>query len=220
MRVLAAHVAQQPFRRVAFAVVLLRPVALHNRLRRQREDLALVWMHQHRAQHLMGVRRAAVAMVLLAAVRTMHVRGGEVSGPVHRQQIVPVQTGEPLQPLPPLQPRKHALEHRAQLSRVHRIETRAQRRVARCALNPVQPPQIRPDHLIGPRIAVELQQRRILQPEHRQPRHQVLGEAKSSAGHRVVQLLEAGAHLAQQARRAQSLPQQPLSHDNSPVADE
>ena len=80
---------------------------------------------------------------------------------------------------------------------VLQVETLTQRRVARGALDAVQTPQIVPDPLVGPRIAVELKQRRILQSEHRQPRHQAFGQAKPSASYRVVQLLEAGPHLAQ-----------------------
>ena len=116
-----------------------------------------------------------------------------------------VQAGEPLQPLATLQPREHALEHRAQLARVDLVEALAQRGIARRALDAVQAPQIRSDQLIGPRITVELKQRRILQPEHRQPRHQAVGQIQSPGGYRVLKLVEARAH-PRAAARARSMP--------------
>ena len=76
------------------------------------------------------------------------------------------------------------------------------------------------DHLVGARIAVELKQRRILQPEHRQPRHQTIAQAEPATGHRVVDLVEARPHHAQQSRCAQCLPQQSLGHDYSPITGE
>ena len=167
MRVLAAHILEHALRRGALAVVLRRPVTLHYRLRRQGEDLALLGMHHHRTQHLVVVRDVPVLVVLLAAVLAVHARRGEIPRPVHREQVVPVQPGEPRKPLAALQLSEHALEHTAQLARVHLVESLAQRRVARRALNPVQSLQIRPHHLVGACIAVELKQRRILQPEHR-----------------------------------------------------
>ena len=217
---LAAHILQQPLRRIALAVVLRRPVALHDGLGRQRKDLALLGMHHHRAQHLVGVGDASVSVVLLAAVLTMYARRGEVAGGVDREQIVPAQAGEPLQPLAALELREHALEHTTQLPGVHRVESLAPRRVARRALNPIQALQIHPHPLVGARIAVELKQRRILQPEHRQPRHQTITQAEPATAHRVVDLVEARPHHAQQPRCAQCLPQQPLGHDDSPITGE
>ena len=220
MRVLAAHILKHALRRGALAVVLRRTIALHDGLRRQGEDFALLGMHHHRAQHLVVIRDVTVLVVLLAAVFAMHARRGEVPRPVDREEVVPVQPGEPLQTLAALQRREYPFERHAQLPRVHLVEPLAQRRVARRALNPVQSLQIRPHHLVGACIAVELKQRRILQPEHRQPRHQTIAQAEPARGHRVLELVEGLAHPAQQPRCAQCLPQPPLGHVDSPIAGE
>ena len=220
MRVLAAHILEHALRRVALAVVLRRTIALHDGLGRQGEDLALLGMHHHRAQHLVVIRDVTVLVVLLAAVLAMHARRGEIPRPVDREQVVPVQPGEPLQTLAALQRREYPFERHAQLPRVHLVEPLAQRRVARRALNPVQSLQIRPHHLVGACIAVELKQRRILQPEHRKPRHQTIAQAEPARGHRVLELVEGLAHPAQQPRCAQCLPQPPLGHVDSPIAGE
>ena len=47
VRMLAAHITQQALRRIALAVVLRRPVALHDGLRREGEDLALLGRGPH-----------------------------------------------------------------------------------------------------------------------------------------------------------------------------
>ena len=125
MRMLAAHIAQQPFRRVALAVVLARPIALQDRLGRQGQHYSVLRMHQHRTQHLMIVRRAAIAVMLLATALAMHIRRGEVARPIDREQIMPVHTGEPFQCLAALQQREHTFERGSQLPRRDPIQTLA-----------------------------------------------------------------------------------------------
>ena len=220
VRMLAAHIHQHPLRRIALAVVLRRTITLHDGLGRQGEDLALLGMHHHRAQHLVVIRDVTVLVVLLAAVLAMHARRGEVPRPVDREQIVPVQPGEPLQTLAALQRREYPLECRAQLPRVDLVEPLAQRRVARRALDAVQSLQIRPHRLVGARIAVEPKQRRVLQPEHRKPRHQTIAQVEPATGHRVLELVEARPHPAQQSRCTQRPSQSLPGHDCSPITGE
>ena len=175
MRMLPAHVLEQAFHRVALAVVLPRPVALHNRLRRQRKHLALPRMHQHRAQQLMVIRDPTVAVALAAAMIAMHLRGGEIPRAVHAQQVVSAQAGETLQTSAPLQRRQHALERPPQAVRVHLVQSLPQRRVRRRPAHCVQTLQVRANQRLAP------------------------------SGHGVLDAVKAGAHLPEQARGAQGL---------------
>ena len=125
---LAAHLPRQPLRRVALAVVLRRTIALHDGLRRQKEDLALRRVHHHRARHWMTGRDPPVAVMRPAAVLAMHARRGEAPHLIDREQRVTVQPNQSLQSLDAL------------LRPNHPREGRAQRRIARRTLNPVQAP--------------------------------------------------------------------------------
>ena len=214
MRMLTAHIGQQPLRGVALAVVLPRPVALQNRLRRQGKHLPLLRMHQHRAQQLMVIRGPPIPVAFLAATIAMHLRGGEIPRAVHTQQVMTAQAGEPLQALAPLKRREHALERPPQHARVHLIEPFPQRRVRRRPSDPVQTLQVRTNQCLVPGVAVELQQRGVLQTEDRQPRHQTVREVQTPSGHGVLDAVEAGADLAKQSRGAQSLAESIVGHDS------
>ena len=54
-------------------------------------------------------------------------------------------------------------------------------------------------------VLLELQQRRVLQREYRQPRHQTVRQAQPTARHLVLDPLEAASHLRQQPRHRQRL---------------
>ena len=174
MGMLPPHVPQQPLRSVALAVVFLCPICAQNRLRRQRKHLPVFRMHQHRTQHLVVIRDGAVPAAFLATLRATYTCRGMIARAVHRQQVV-VQPGEAHQPLTALQGREHALEgDLTQRCRVHLVQPFAHRCVRRCPRHPVQVPQVRPNALLTPYVPVETQQRHILQPEHRQRRHQTV----------------------------------------------
>ena len=224
MRMLAPQLRQQTLRRVPLAVVLLPPIRLHNRLRRHhRQHLPTLRMHQHRAQRLMVVRRRPVLVALLAAVRAMHLRRRKMPRAVHRQQVPTPQPLEPRQRTAALRPRKQPLERPAQLPRVHHVQTLAQPHVRRRPLNPEQAAQVLPPRLVrrlpqSPRVLLELQQRRILQREYRQPRHQTVRQVQPTPRHLVLDRLEAAPHLRQQARHRQRLAELRFaSHSWSPI---
>ena len=68
-----------------------------------------------------------------------------------------------------------------------------------------------------PGVLLELQQRRVLQREYRQPRHQALRQVQPTARHLVLDPLEAAAHLRQQPGHRQRLAKLRLaSHPWSP----
>jgi hypothetical protein len=108
----------------------------------------------------------------------VHRLRGEVAGAVEREQVVPVEVVEPLQPLAALQLRKQRLVQRLQTARVERIEALAKARVARRPLDPVERLEVRPRGRLLAVVLLELQQRGILQPEQRQPRHQVIDQVE------------------------------------------
>ena len=81
-----------------------------------------------------------------------------------------------------------------------RIEPLAQLRVARRALDAVQPLQITPDARFVVIGQIELQQRRILQPEHRQTRHQRIDQRDRAPAAGIVDRGERTADRAQQPR--------------------
>ena len=211
VRVLTPQLRQQTLRRSPLAVVLLPPIRLHYRLRRHhRHHLPALRMDQHRAQRLMVIRRRPVLVTPLAAARAMHLRRREVPRPVHRQQVPTLQPLEPRQRSAALRPRKQPLERRTQLPRVHLIQTLAQPHVRRRPLHPEQTAQVLPPRLVRrlpqtPGVLLELQQRRVLQREYRQPRHQTVRQAQPTARHLVLDPLEAAPHLRQQPRHRQRL---------------
>ncbi len=181
VRVLTAQSREQALGGVALAVVFRRPIGLEDRLGSEWEHLFVVRRHQHRAEHLVIVGRGAVAMVFLGALRAVDRRRGEVARAVERKPIMVIVVGKPLQPLAALQLTEQRRVQRAQVARIQRIEALAKARVTRGALDSVECFEIRPRRLF-PAAVLELQQRGILQPEQRQPRHQMIDQRNRVAG--------------------------------------
>ena len=109
MRMLTPYLRQQPLRRIALAVVLFRPVCLHDRFRWQGNNLLALWVNQYGTQHLMIVGDTTTPVILLAAVIAVYRLRGEIPRPIHGQQVLP-RPAELLQSLAPLLCSKQLLE--------------------------------------------------------------------------------------------------------------
>lgn len=138
-------------------------------------------MHQHRAEHLVIVGGGAMAMVLLATLRAVDRRRGEVARAIDREQMMVIKVGKPFQPLATLQLGEQRLVERTQCARIQPIAAFAKTRVAGRTLHTVACLEIRPRRLLLA-VMLELPQRRILQPEQRQPRHQIIHQPNLIAG--------------------------------------
>ena len=194
MRVFLPDFPQQPLGGVALAVVLSRAVLLDDRLRGEGDDLPKVGMHQNRAQHLMGVgdlSRAAVG--LLQAGVAMHRAGGEIAGPIQRQQIAARVEHQRLQGLAPLQSAEHVVEHRPQSFRVDGVQDFAHAGVAGNLADAKELLQVA---IMA--AGIEGQQRGILQGEHREGRQQRVPQRDLRLGPLVETPLQAGPHCAAQ----------------------
>ncbi|ESQ10345.1 MAG: hypothetical protein N838_16600 [Thiohalocapsa sp. PB-PSB1] len=109
---------------------------------------------------------------------------------------MPIKVLKPLQPLAALQVRKQGLIQRAQKARVEFIKAFAKAGVAWRAFDPVEGVQIRARCLLST-VVLELQQRKILQPKQRQPRHQMIDQ-RNLATARVGDLRKKPPRLVQQ----------------------
>ena len=56
------QLGHKAFGRIAFAIILVRPITVDNRLRHERNDGPLVWMDERGTQHLMRIGDRPIAM--------------------------------------------------------------------------------------------------------------------------------------------------------------
>ena len=84
VRVLPAEIGDEPLRGVSLAVVLLRAVIVPDRLRRKRQHLLQVRMHDRRTERPVTVRLRAVPVVFDATVFAFDLLRGVMAGPVNR----------------------------------------------------------------------------------------------------------------------------------------
>lgn len=153
-------------------------------------------------------------MVLLATLRAVDRRRGEVARAIDREQIMVIKIGKPLQSLATLQLGEQRLVERTKCARIKPIEAFAKTRVAGRTLHAVECLEIRPRRFLLA-VMLELQQRRILQPEQRQPRHQIIHQPNVIAGG-VGDLPEYPPRRLQQAGSTQLFADQRRTHQNLP----
>ena len=99
--------------------------------------------------------------------------------------------------------------------RVKRIEALAKAAVARCALDPIEGPEVGARGGLLAAVVIELQQRGVLQPEQRQPRHQMIDQGDCLA-RRVGDRCTDPPRLAQQPLGAEVFTANRCTHQDLP----
>ena len=113
-----SNLPRQTLARVAFTVILVVAILLNDRLRRERNDLLVTGMNDHRSQHLMmGGNLARLAVLFLQARLAMNRFRREISRAIHRHQITAVMKDVRFQRFPALQLPKDIVKHGPQQTR-------------------------------------------------------------------------------------------------------
>src|SRR3990172_61061 len=173
VRMLQANTLQQAASCVPLAVVLLVPILVNDRLRSQRNDFAVVGMHNRRPQHLMRVGDFPSRRVhFLQATGAVNLLRRKVPRTVQTDQIALFVKYQPLQHLAPLQLTEHVVECRPQLQRIHLVEDLAHLRVGGNALDTEKVLQVR---VVA--TSIKRQQRRILQRKECEARQACVRQA-------------------------------------------
>src|SRR5262245_38376958 len=73
---------QPAFGSGVLTVLLVMAILRHDKLGRERNDLILVWGHDHRGEHPMGIGGGAIAMGLVRTLRTGEGLGAEILGAI------------------------------------------------------------------------------------------------------------------------------------------
>ena len=113
MGMILAQLGDEAFSSIAFAIIFLRAVLLHNWLRHQRNHFTKIRMDDRRSQHLMIRGDRAVAVFLVQARVTRDGRGGEIPGAIKGHQIMAVEKHHGFKRLPTLELSKDEGERRA-----------------------------------------------------------------------------------------------------------
>ena len=120
-------------------------------------------------------------------------------GAVEGQQVATVEKCVLLQHLAPLGLSEHRFKRRAQIPRIDWIENRAKLGITRHLIHSVERVQVIVDDRIAP-LLIERQQRRTLQAEYGQARHQRIGQRDGRrTGARIRDTGEALANRRKQA---------------------
>ena len=155
---------------IAFAIILVRPIMLHNRFRHERNDGPLVRMDNRGAQHLMRIGDRPIAVDSVQTRGTVNRLGGKILRAIERQEVMAIQKRHRFQRLATLELPKDALEHRAEHLGGDRVKDFAHVRVARDPRNTVDGVQI----ALGP-LLVKGQERGRFEGKHGKGRHERIG---------------------------------------------
>ena len=85
VRIILAQLSHQAFGGIAFAIILLRAIVLHNRFGHQWNHFALLWMEKRCAQHLVIIGDRPIAVDLVETRRTVNRRGGKIPRAIEGQ---------------------------------------------------------------------------------------------------------------------------------------
>src|SRR5262249_10355682 len=127
---------------ITFAIILIRPITVDNRLRHERYDGPLVRMNNRGPQPLMTIGDRTIAVDFVQTRGTVNRLGGKILCAIERQYIVPIQKHHRFKRLASLPLSKDALEHRTEPLGRDRVKDGAHMRVAWDALNAVDGVQI------------------------------------------------------------------------------
>jgi len=177
MGVVLTKLRQEPFQRVAFAVVFRFAILLQDRFGHQGDDFLVAGTNQRGTKHLMMVGDRAVTMMFFHASGAMDFVGREILRAVEGQQIAVIQKAKLLQGLTAGQSREDISEGRPEVFWVDRIQDLSHTSITRHVVHAE-------DHLqvLFVRLSslVEGQHRRILHSEHGQSAHQRIGQIVAS----------------------------------------
>ena len=167
--------------RPVLAILLVGAILGNHEFRLQRDDLVMPRRDQRRRQHGMVIFRLVLAPPPGRAVRTMDLARAMILRAVERDQHMPTETAEDIQPaLEPPELLDHVGEHRMQQRRRRRVQHVPDMVVARDLRDPEQRRAVRP-----PMAQIELtlmrQKRRALHEKHRKRRH-------AEIGHRIARV--------------------------------
>ena len=107
-----AQLGNKAFGSIAFAIIFVRAILLHNRFGHQRNHFPHGRMEDRRAQHLMIIRDRTVSVHLLQTRRTVNGFGGKITRAIERQQLAVIEKHHRFERFTALKLAKHALEHR------------------------------------------------------------------------------------------------------------
>jgi len=162
-----AQLGHKPFGGIAFTIIFVCPIVLHNRFRHQGNHCTQVRMNDRGAQQLMKIGDRPIAVDFLQTRGTVNGLGGKIPCAIEGQQIVVIKERHCFTRLASLQLPKDTREHRAEHLGGHRVKDFAHMRVARDPLDPVDGVQIAFGSLL-----VKGQQRGRFEGKHGKGRHE------------------------------------------------
>src|SRR5262249_5594389 len=122
---------------IAFAIILVCSITVHNGLRHERNDGPLIRMKNRGTQHLMTIGDRPIAVDAVQTRGTVYRLGGKILCAIERQEVMAIKKRHGFQRLAALQLPKDALEHRTEHLGRDRVQDGTHMRVAWDPLNPV-----------------------------------------------------------------------------------